>query len=194
MPEVSQTVKSTSTTSETYDRVLPGTYGTYGYLTTSTLDIPESLDDDWGLKFVKPVAAETVEPPKPEVDTRTEEDLNREARALIANSIDLPREILDKCGDRIQEEIDTIRDYLLLTVVPVALAMEPALTSVRMAVPEVLGDPTLEVDIGASSLQSFARTAALLAAQEFVIARLNLPDAIRQRLYQRMLPEAKNGK
>jgi len=179
--------RNTSTTSGTYDA------GNYGVLRAPTIDLPATLDDDWGLNFR--VVESDPEPeesfPKVESDERTNEDLQREARALIDNALEWPPEVVEKSKVKLRERVGELRDYVMTDIVPFVLSVNPALNSVKAMVPGMFEDGAgLNVDMDVERMQSFAYRMAVLAVQTRLMDTVNLPPSLRERVLAKMMPLA----
>ena len=147
-------------------------------------------------------AFQMVDPPaepapesEPEVvtleDTRTAADLHREAMAQVANLMDIPEDVIHTGQINLQAAIASYRDYVMTSVVPVVLAIEPALQSVTQMVPKMFhsGGTDLPVTLPVDVLKSFAGAAGMLAARLHILEMLNLPEEAKLRILRRLTPE-----
>ena len=148
---------------------------------------------------VKPV--DTPSPPikEVEIDTRTQDDLQREALERIVNVFDLPEGLVAEAQEKLKGRIEEIRDFLALNILPVTLAVEPACTSLRTMLPDILNIELDEEDISinAEALIRQATSAGYLATRLKLFSMLELPDDIQRMILDRefnvIKERAKNG-
>lgn len=129
-------------------------------------------------------------------DNRSQPDLRKQAMALIDNMLDLPPDIINKAKLLTQQQTIELRDYVMINVVPLMLSIEPALTSVKQMVPCIFDNNTadgLEIDISIESLSSYGYTLGILASRIKLMNMLDLTDAVKSRLINRLVPEESRG-
>ena len=148
---------------------------------------------------VQPV--DTPSPPvkEVEIDTRTQEDLQLEALERIVNVFDLPEGLVAEAQEKLKGRIEEIRDFLALSILPVTLAVEPACTSLRSMLPDILNIELDEEDISihAEALIRQATAAGYLATRLKLFSMLELPDDIQRMILDRefgvIKERSKNG-
>ena len=156
--------------------------------------LPESLKD-LGMDFITktrqtPEATDDGNGVTEQVDTRTDEDIRREMHAQIANLLDLPQDVIDEARKRTTASIEEVRDYVMLEVVPLVLAVEPALTAVSRMIPKCFDEGSeVSVSMPTEQLRAFVASAASVKARLFFLEKLGLPNDVRQRFLNRMLPD-----
>lgn len=122
-------------------------------------------------------------------DERTNDDIRAEALSLISNALDLPVEVIDQARLLLTSRSGELRDYVMNTVVPVVLSINPAMNSVQQMVPRLFenGEDT-EIEVPIQPLINFAEATGILATKLKIIDMMGLPADARDRLLARLVP------
>lgn len=162
---------------------------------------PDVDIDSLGLNFTyteapvapKPKAAAKIKTAEVLVeleDKRTNEDIRAEALTFVSNALDLPDDVIAGSRRLLTMATGELRDFIMEAVVPIVLAVNPAMESVRQMVPRIFdnGEET-EVELPVEQLASFAQGTAILATKLKIIDMLGLSQEVRERLLTRMIPQ-----
>lgn len=193
------------------------TGGNFGYLSPPTPlvpDVEELLDlETLGMNFTSPVASEPLpaEPDEEEPvtgikqaetlpltpvnaevnqeDVRTNEDIRAAHMQLIVNAIDLPQDVIDEAKQKLIMCTGEFRDFVMTEVIPVVLAVNPAMVSARQMVPALFDNgEDLDIDLPMEQLATFAQGTGILAARLKLMDMLKLPSEVKRRLLDRLIP------
>lgn len=173
--------------------------GNFGHLQVSTLPpLDDDLDlDTLGMAFgtvdrveeIPSTSERTVEIE----DTRTNEDIRRDALEMVANALDLPDDVIQQAKLSLRQRTAELRDYLMKDVVPLVLSIGPALQSVQQMVPRMFDDGEVEPEIPMDALTAYGFSLGMIAARLKLMELLQLPTDVRERLTARLIPEEKRN-
>lgn len=150
--------------------------------------------DDLGMEFVaierkEADPAEPVPDPEP-LDTRTNEDIRREALAQINNALDIDLAVVAQGRKALTQKQEELRDYVMTSVVPVVLSVEPALTSVQLMAPRMFDDSEdIEVELPVDRMRGYAAALGTLATKMKLIEMFDFSPDVKERLLARLIPD-----
>lgn len=151
--------------------------------------------DDLGNNFrvVDKVDVPTPQEPPIQEDNRTQADLQQEALDRIVNILEIPPDLVRDSQKALANNIDDFTRLLMVDVLPVTLAVEPSLSTIRPALSQVLGEELEEKDltINFTTLDRYASAAAYLRVRLYLLDKLGIPENIRNMVLEHSLQSLK---